>query len=71
MSDADRVHFADNVVSQSERMHSTVERLLELSKLEQLAAPAQLARINLSALFDQARAHCAAHADQSRRAGGL
>ena len=65
MSDADRVHFADNVVSQSERMHSTVERLLELSKLEQLAAPAQLARINLSALFDQARAHCAAHADQA------
>jgi len=64
MSEADRVHFADNVVSQSERMHSTVERLLELSKLEQMAAPRQLARVELSALFSRALAHSLVHADQ-------
>lgn len=62
MSDADRVHFADNVVTQSERMHSTVERLLELSKLEQLAAPAHQQTVEVTLLFDRARANAAAHA---------
>jgi two-component system, OmpR family, sensor histidine kinase CreC len=35
----DRERFAGHVVEQSDRLHSTVERLLELSKLEQLQAP--------------------------------
>ena len=62
MNDADRVHFADNVVSQSERMHSTVERLLELSKLEQMAAPAQRTLVELSELFTRAAENSSAHA---------
>jgi two-component system sensor histidine kinase CreC len=64
MNDTDRVHFANNVVAQSERMHSTVERLLELSKLEQLAAPEHQQRIEVAALFARAAANAAAHAER-------
>ena len=49
---ADRHRFAASVVAQSERMHVTIERMLELSKLEQLSAPAHAAAISVGALFD-------------------
>ena len=64
MNDTDRVHFANNVVAQSERMHSTVERLLELSKLEQLAAPEHQQRIEVAALFARAAANAAPQAER-------
>ncbi len=48
---ADRERFATSVVAQSERMHVTVERMLELSKLEQLSAPQHVSSVGVSALF--------------------
>ncbi len=57
LDEADRRRFAGHVVTQSERMQSTVERLLELSKLEQLAAPPAPAPIALGELLAQAVAH--------------
>ncbi|MEI8323762.1 MAG: two-component system sensor histidine kinase CreC [Betaproteobacteria bacterium] len=65
MSDKDRVRFANNVVAQSERMHSSVERMLELSKLEQRAAPEHQDRVAVVTLFKRAQAHTRAHAEGS------
>ncbi len=54
---ADRERFAESVVAQSERMNVTVERMLELSKLEQLSAPQQVMPVAVSALFEAAIEH--------------
>ena len=54
---ADRERFAQSVVAQSERMHVTVERMLELSKLEQLSAPQHVMPVAVSALFEAAIEH--------------
>jgi two-component system sensor histidine kinase CreC len=48
---ADQTRFAQNVVEQSERMQRTVDRLLELSKLEGMSAPAKPDAIELHALL--------------------
>lgn len=51
---ADRQRFAGQVVAQSERLTELVERLLELSKLEMLPAPAHPEPLPLQAAVEQA-----------------
>ncbi len=53
----DRERFAQSVVQQSERMHLTVERMLELSKLEQLGAPQHVAAVSVKSLLEHAAEH--------------
>jgi two-component system, OmpR family, sensor histidine kinase CreC len=50
MPQADQKRFAINIVEQSERMQRTVDRLLELSKLEGLTAPMKRESFDLVAL---------------------
>jgi two-component system sensor histidine kinase CreC len=57
MNDEDRVRFANNVVAQSERMLSSVERMLELSKLEQRVAPEHRDLVAVATLFERAQLH--------------
>jgi two-component system sensor histidine kinase CreC len=57
LPDADRERFARQVVEQSERLQSLVERLLELSKLEaQVATPTQ--RVRLDEVLQQVIQSC-------------
>lgn len=53
MPAADQARFAQNVVEQSERMQRTVDRLLELSKLEQMSTPIKRDSIELVTLAKQ------------------
>jgi two-component system, OmpR family, sensor histidine kinase CreC len=50
MPESDRKRFATNIVEQSDRMQRTVDRLLELSKLEGLAAPMKRESFDATAL---------------------
>ncbi|MDN3919078.1 two-component system sensor histidine kinase CreC [Roseateles violae] len=52
LADADRRRFAAQVVEQSERMGELVDRMLELSKLEMLEAPAHAQPLRLDELID-------------------
>ena len=63
---ADRERFAASVVAQSERMHVTIERMLELSKLEQLSAPQHVVLISVSALFDAVAERSRLHAEHAQ-----
>ena len=63
---ADRARFAENVVAQSERMHVTVERMLELSKLEQLSAPQHMTVTLVSVFFDAVVERSRLRAEQAR-----
>ena len=65
LTDQDRLRFANNVVTQSERMHSSVERMLELSKLERRVAPEHQDRVAVATLFEQAQAHTRTQAEGS------
>jgi two-component system sensor histidine kinase CreC len=47
---ADRARFADQIQGQVQRLRDLVDRLLELSKLESLHAPAQRQRLSLRTL---------------------
>lgn len=60
LDEPDRHRFADHVLNQAERMHSTVERMLELSKLEQLVAPSHLQPTAVADLLASAASHAAA-----------
>ncbi|TAG80640.1 MAG: two-component system sensor histidine kinase CreC [Betaproteobacteria bacterium] len=50
---ADQTRFAQNVVEQSERMQRTVDRLLDLSKLEGLSTPINADAFELVSLVQQ------------------
>jgi two-component system, OmpR family, sensor histidine kinase CreC len=50
MAATDQRKFASSIVEQSQRMQRTVDRLLELSKLEGLTSPAQLETFDIAAL---------------------
>ena len=56
LAPADRQRFAGQVVAQSERLTELVERMLELSKLEMLAAPAHPAALWLDEAVEAALA---------------
>ena len=60
---ADRERFANHVVEQSERMRVSVERLLELTRLEQTQQLARREEISIAALLADARAACATQAE--------
>lgn len=62
----ERERFAQSVVEQSERMHVTVERMLELSKLEQLSAPQHVAPVAVHALFAAAAEHAQLRAEYAQ-----
>ncbi len=65
LPDADRERFARQVVEQSERLQSLVERLLELSKLEaQSSAPTQTVR--LDQLLQQVLLQCTPRLQQAQ-----
>ncbi|MPN09364.1 Sensor protein CreC [bioreactor metagenome] len=62
---ADRAQFAEQVVEQSERLQRLIDRLLELSKLEQRQhADADAAPASLNACAERALQQCAARAKQ-------
>ncbi len=63
---ADRERFAASVVAQSERMHVTVERMLELSKLEQLSAPQQVSSVAVGVLLAGVVARSQSRAEHRR-----
>jgi two-component system, OmpR family, sensor histidine kinase CreC len=50
MTEVDQKRFAASIVEQTERMQQTVDRLLELSKLEGLSAPMRRNAVDLGAL---------------------
>jgi two-component system, OmpR family, sensor histidine kinase CreC len=54
LPEAEREKFATTVVEQSERMQRTVDRLLELSKLDVRDAPANLESVDLVAIVKEA-----------------
>jgi two-component system sensor histidine kinase CreC len=57
LPEAERAKFAATVVEQSQRMQRTVDRLLELSKLEVRYAPENLELVDLVALVKEAIAN--------------
>ena len=61
---ADRQAFATQVVQQTERVQRLIDRLLELSKLEQRPAVGQHTPVSLMNCAQTAAAHCSARASQ-------
>lgn len=53
LAPADRERFAAQVVEQSERLRALIDRMLELSKLELLQAPAHRDAVALAGLVDE------------------
>ncbi|WP_071871253.1 two-component system sensor histidine kinase CreC [Atopomonas hussainii] len=53
LNEAERERFADNVVSESQRMQQLIERLLNLAVVEQRQALQQVSEIPLKALCDE------------------
>jgi two-component system, OmpR family, sensor histidine kinase CreC len=60
---ADRERFANHVVEQSERMRVSVDRLLELTRLEQTRQLERREHVSVAALLADARASCATQAE--------
>lgn len=60
LPEADRLAFSGQILDQTERLQTLVERLLELSKLEHQAVPARREPVALAELMDQVLRHAEA-----------